>query len=149
VHVWVSRAQQRLDGRKLPAATFDSCGHLQSLWLREVLVVETGNGEMEVLVLQCLQFQLQELFVPTCGLRQPVVGENVSPTLGLAEVIEDDDRHLAEVQFARRQQPAMTGDDPGVTVHQDRRVEPKLPNAGRNLCNLPVGVRPGIAGRTG
>ena len=86
------------------------------------------------------------IFVPPGVLADPVVREDVRALLRLAEVIEDDHRHVLQPQLPRGQQPSVAGDDAGVGVHQDRIVEPELHDARRNLGNLLVGMRPRIPG---
>jgi hypothetical protein len=56
-------------------------------------------------------------------------------------VNQHDDRHFRQAQRARGQQTTVAGDNPGVAVHQDRRVEAELRDTRRDLRNL--GIRMG------
>jgi hypothetical protein len=59
---------------------------------------------------------------------------------------ELDPRHLHHVQFARREDAAMPGDDPVVAVDQDRVGEPELADAAGDLRDLRLGMRPRVPG---
>ena len=74
-----------------------------------------------------------------------VVGDQVRPLLRLAEVLEPDHRHLGEPELARREQPAVAGQDPGVLVDQDRVGPAELDHRGRDLIDLRLAVRARVA----
>jgi hypothetical protein len=67
-----------------------------------------------------------------------VVRDDVGALLRLGEVIQNDDRGLGKPPLPRGQETPMTGDDPGLGVHQDRIVEAELRDAGGNLSDLSV-----------
>jgi hypothetical protein len=56
-------------------------------------------------------------------------------------VIENDDRHFLKLQLPGGEETAVAGDDASLCVHQDRVVEAKRCDAGRDLSNLLVRVR--------
>jgi hypothetical protein len=112
----------------------------------QLVVGESNEPEVQALVLQIGEFRGQELFLPACIFRKLVVRDDVRPPLGLAQVVQHDDGNFWEAQLPRRQQTTMAGDDPGVAVHQDWRVEAELRDGGRDLRNLGVRVRARIPG---
>ena len=63
-------------------------------------------------MLQRREFDLKEFVIPAGVLGKLVVGNDVSPLLCLAKVIEHDNRYPIEIQFASGEQPSMSGYDP-------------------------------------
>jgi hypothetical protein len=57
-----------------------------------------------------------------------------------------DDRHIVQIQLARRGESAVTGDDAVVAIDQDRVGPPVLDDAGGDLGHLLGGVGTRIPG---
>ena len=74
-----------------------------------------------------------------------VVRDQVRPLLRLAQVLEPDHRHLGEPELARREQPAVAGEDAGVLVDQDRVGPAELDHRRRDLIDLRLAVRARVA----
>ena len=139
----------RLDGR-LRDLLFHLCGNLcHRFGLGEqpgqLLFGEAQQIKPPIGGLKFPEFRREHLFIPPGVLANAVVGQNVSPLLRFAEMVEHDHRNLIQAEFARRQEAPVAGDDPGVGVHQDRVVEPERRDAGGDLRDLFVRVRPGVA----
>ena len=84
--------------------------------------------------------------VPAGVERELVVGEDVGALLRLGEVGEFDHRHVGQPELARRQHPAVAGDDAVLAVDEDRVGPAELPDRAGDLRDLRVGVGAGVAG---
>jgi len=112
--------------------------------LGKVPVVEADQVDVEVLRLKRRKLCPEKIFVPACVERELIVGDDVSPLLCLAEMIQNDHGYLGQSQPPGGEEAAVAGDDARFGVYKDRVIEPKLCNACRNLGDLRVGMRPGI-----
>ena len=70
-----------------------------------------------------------------------VIRDQVGPLLRLAQVLEADHRHLGEAELARREQPAVTGEDAALLVDQHRVGPAELDHGRRDLIDLRLAVR--------
>jgi hypothetical protein len=95
----------------------------------QVRVLETGEPEVESLLVKRFKFDTQHLVVPAGVLGQPVVGDDISPLLCLAQV-ENDDWHFSEPKFSGGKQAPVAGYDSRVRIDQDGVVEAELGDAG-------------------
>ena len=86
------------------------------------------------------------MLVPAGIQGQLVVGQHEGTLLVGSEMAEDNDRHMAVGELAQGQHAAMAGDDSAVRIDQNRIVEPKLGDAGGDLCDLSVGVSTRVTG---
>ena len=107
--------------------------------------VEADQVEVEALVPQPRQLLRQQRVVPAGLQGELVVGDQVRPLLRLAEVLEPDHRHLGEPELARREQPAVAGEDAALLVDQDRVGPAELDHRGRDLIDLRLAVRARVA----
>jgi hypothetical protein len=105
-----------------------------------------GNVEIELQLLdgQVLEFNSQDVGVPPCLLCQPVVGNDVRSLLLRAEVLKADRRHLREAEELRCVDAAVPRDNCSIRINQHWIRESKFSNAGGDLMNLLLGVRPRI-----
>jgi hypothetical protein len=60
-------------------------------------------------------------------------------------VIENDDRHFCESKLAGGEQTAVTSDDTCLGVNEDWIIKSELGDAGGNLSDLRITVRPRIS----
>ena len=111
----------------------------------ELLLVETGEVEIEAGGVQRVQFRRQELLIPGTREHQLVIGDAVRPHLLGAEMRQPNDRDFGEPQVPRRQQPAMAGDHLAVLGHQQRHGPAVAGDRGGDLRHLVVRVQPRIA----
>ena len=56
-------------------------------------------------------------------------------------MIEHDDRDMLQPQLPGSQHPRMAGDNPVIRTDQDRTSPAKLPDGGRHLGDLRLGMR--------
>ena len=144
----VARPADRLLGRlgdlvlRLLARRLAIGDRQQPLQLRGV---EADQVEVEALVPQPSQLFRQQRVVPARLQGELVVCDQVRALLRLGEMLEPDHRHLGEAQLARREQPAVAGQDAGVLVDQDRVGPAELDHRGRDLIDLPLAVRARVA----
>jgi hypothetical protein len=61
-------------------------------------------------------------------------------------VIEAQRRHLAPAELATGKKSPMTGDDVALTIDQDRNIEPERLDAGGDLPDLLLAVKPRVRG---
>ncbi len=108
---------------------------------------EAGDGEVErgLDLQQMLRLDGQDLAVPAGILGKLVVGQDVGPSLGLAQMLEAHRWHVLQPQELCRFDPAVTGDDPVLAVDQHRIVEPELIDAVGDLAELTARVRACVA----
>ena len=109
---------------------------------------ETGclDGEIGLGQRHLLQLLDQQLVVPRGILREAVVGDHEGAAARLAQVVEQNRRHLAQTQLFCRQQAAVTGDDLQPTVDQNQYVEAEGDDAASQLSDLPGAVKARIGG---
>ena len=101
------------------------------------LLAEAHHPKVESICLDFPQLCSQQRLVPSSVQRQFIVGDDVSPTLGLAQVIQHHHWHLRETQLARRQETPVLGDyNPGAGVHQDWIQKAEFGDASCDLRNL-------------
>ena len=82
--------------------------------------------------------------VPAGVQRELVVRDDVRALLRFGEVVQNNDGHLLELQLPGGKEPAVPGDDAAFGIHQDRVVETELGDAGGDLRDLRVRMRPRI-----
>ena len=78
---------------------------------RPLRLAEADQVEVEAKNLQLAQFEPEQFLVPAAVERQLVVGDRVGLLLRLGPADRHHDRDFGDAQLARRQHPAMTGDD--------------------------------------
>jgi hypothetical protein len=69
----------------------------------ELLLVETGEVEIEPGGVECVKFRRQELLIPSARDHQLVIGDAVRPHLLCAQVRQTNDRDVGETQVSSRQ----------------------------------------------
>ena len=111
----------------------------------QLVVGEADHLQIEVTGLEFGQFAPQDLIIPTSALGEPVIGDYQRAPLEFGQVREHNHRHLGHPKLARRQNPGMPGDDHVIGAHQDRVCPAKLPDGGRHLGDLLLGVGAGVA----
>jgi hypothetical protein len=107
--------------------------------------IEADEIQIEALVPQPCQLLGEKRVVPAGLQRDLVVRDQIRSFLRLAEVLKADHRHLSEPELARRKQPAVASEDPGVLVDQDRVGPAELHHAHRDLIDLRFAVRARVA----
>lgn len=110
----------------------------------ELTFGEAGERKVEAVAVKRMQFGREQFLVPACVERELVVGDHVGSTLCGRQVIENDDRNRIEPELARRQQPAVAGNNTAPRVNQDRVGPTELDDRGRNLRDLSVVMRSGV-----
>jgi hypothetical protein len=103
------------------------------------------NVELEVEAREMLELDRQDLAIPPGIEGELVVGDDIGPLLGIAEMLDPDGRHHLETQRACRLDAAMAGDDHVRLVDEDRIGKAELANRGRDLMDLFPRVNPRIA----
>lgn len=106
---------------------------------------EAGEREVEVEVRQLLEFDRQQRIVPAGQLRELVVGDDIGTPLGLAQVLEADDRHALQPQELRRGDPAVAGEDHAPSIDQDWIGEAEAPDRIGDPADLLPGMGAGVA----
>ena len=92
-----------------------------------------------------MQFKRQEIPVPTRVFCKLVVGDDVGPDLGGAEMVNPDSWDVAHAQELGCGDPPVARDNPVLGVDQDRADESELHDAGCDLPDLLCGMYPGVA----
>ena len=115
--------------------------------MRQLVISEPNQTEIEVLLLQSREFDSKKPVVPTCVFGQLIVRNQVSTLLRFAEMIQHDHRHFFEPQLSRCKESAVASNDARVRIHENGVVEAKCLDAGRDLRDLRVRVSPGISGK--
>ena len=113
--------------------------------LLQLEFAEAGQPEVDAQALQLAQLERQQLLVPAGIQRQLVVGDDVGSPLRLGPAGRDHHRDLGEPQPLGRQHAPVAGDDRSGLVDQDRHRPSPLPDRGRDLGDLLVGMGPGVA----
>ena len=80
--------------------------------LRQFLILEAYQVDVETLFLQCRQFNSQKLLIPAGVQRELVVGNDVRTLLSFREMVQDDYGHLFELQLARCEEATAAGKIP-------------------------------------
>ena len=83
---------------------------LRGQQLRQFLVIEADQAEIEVLVLERGEFQAKQFVIPTGIQREFVVRDDVGALLGFGKVVENDDRDFGMFSLraaSRRPWPAI------------------------------------------
>ena len=106
---------------------------------------EADQPEVEPQLREVGQLEPQQVLVPAGIQRQLVVRQHIRALLCLAHMRELDHRHPLEPELPCRQHPAMPGDDAACAIDQHRVGPAELPDAGRDLRHLGIGVGAGIA----
>jgi hypothetical protein len=101
--------------------------------------IELDRGEIA-------QDLAQELIIPARDLGEPIIGDAEGTCLFPRQVLEADNRDLAQAQPPRRMDAAVAGEDIALLIGQDRNIEPKHFDAAGDLLDLPVAMAPRIAG---
>ena len=91
---------------------------------------KSGQREIEVQLQlrEIPELKRQQLTVPTGGLRNPVVGDDIGPDVRLAHLAKTDRRDLFQSEPARRKQAAMAGHDAVVLIDKHRIGEAEMPD---------------------
>jgi hypothetical protein len=103
------------------------------------------NVELEVEARQVLELDRQDFPIPPGIEGELVVGDDVSPFLRLAEMLDPNGRHHLQAQSARRFDAAVAGDDHVRLIDEDRVGEAEFANRGRDLMNLLLRVNSRVA----
>ena len=111
----------------------------------QLALAEADQPEVEAELGKVGQLEPQQRLVPAGVQGQLVVGEHIGALLRLAHVRELDHRHPLQPELPCRQHPAMPGDDAARAIDQHRVRPAELPDAGRDLRHLGVGVGARIA----
>ena len=148
-HPHVAGARCRL-GRFLRDLLFSDRGILGCIVGRkerpELVVGETHHVEVEAVLLERYEFRAEHLLIPPRVQREFVVGDDEGPPLRRRQMRQDNDRDFLKAQFPGSQKARVPGDDHAFAIYQDGIRPPELPDAGRNLRDLLVRVRPGVTG---
>ena len=115
----------------------------------QLALAKADQPEVEAQLREVRQLEPQQLVVPTRIQRQLVVGQHIRALLRLAHVPELDHRHPLQTQLPRRHDPAMSGDDPVLTVDQHGVRPAELPDARRDLRHLGIASGCADCGRRG
>ena len=107
---------------------------------------KTGETQIKASFLQIRQFKAQQVLIPGGVLADLVVSQDQCLALNLGQVFHGHDGHLGHAELAGSKQPAVTGDDVVLSVHQDGSTPAEFGDAGRDLCHMGVRVQLGISG---
>lgn len=110
--------------------------------------LEAGDLEIEVQVhlRKGLKLNRENFAIPARQLGQAVVGDDVGPPLGFAQMRQFDDGYFVISELARRGDAAVSGDDATGVINQNRIHEIELPDRRRDLFDLFFRVCAGIPG---
>ena len=112
----------------------------------DIFEIKPRNVQIKIRFPKGLQLNAEHLFVPARVLRNFVIGNDQRPPLGFREMCQHNHRHCFQPQPLGRHQTPVTSDDDVIVTDEDRVHKAKLGNAARNLTDLLIRVRPGIAG---
>src|SRR5262249_26939824 len=101
--------------------------------------------ESEVDGKQMTEFDRENRLVPSCLFGQLVISQDVGPDLFFAEVLKTNRGHLLDAQEFCCKSAAVAGDDCVVLIDQNRVVKSKCDDAVRDLADLLLRVRSGVA----
>ena len=90
---------------------------------------EPGQADVEPVHFQVVQFDPDQLRIPSAHFGQPVVRQNVGPALFLAQSLDKHARDRFHADLLRRHDPPVPGDHVHLAVNQAGRQEPQLLNA--------------------
>ena len=113
--------------------------------LRELLIREPGQHQVEVEALQIAEFNGQQFEVPAGVQRQLVIGDDICLLLGLAPALGDHGRDLGQAQLAGSRQTSVPREKSTVLINEDRVGPAPLADRGCDLRDLFVRVRAGVA----
>ena len=102
--------------------------------------LEAGQLNLEVEIDQRLELDGENFPIPPRLLSQAIVREDVRTLRRLGEVGELHGRHHLKTEQFCGGDPSVSGDDPALSVDQDRITEAELLNAPGNLPDLFAGV---------
>lgn len=94
-----------------------------------------------------LEFERQDVFRPASELGDAVVGEHIGALLSGREVVEPQRGNLGEAELLRSGETCASGEDNAGFVHQNRRHEAELSDAGDERPHLFFGMGSGGAAR--
>ncbi|NKA76033.1 hypothetical protein GO290_05043 [Ralstonia solanacearum] len=114
--------------------------------ISERVRIETRQRQVEVRRVERGQLGAQHGFVPARVLGDAVVRDHQGPPLRGAQVVQHHHRHHRQSQLHGSGKASVACDDDAVATGQDGVGEPELHDAGRDLRDLFVGVRPGVGG---
>jgi len=88
---------------------------------------------------------LTHLFIPSGVESEAIIGQNQRPRLRFGEMIEHDDRNFGHLELPGGENARVASDDHAVRAHQDLVRPPELDDAGRDLRDLLLRMRPRVA----
>lgn len=107
--------------------------------------LEAGDRHIEIrLDGKLLQFQGKQLGVPSCLLSKSIIGDDISPDLYRAKVVDPDSRDVCHAKGRGSSNPRVAGYDTIRAVDQNGADKAKLLDAGGDLFDLPWRMRAGI-----
>ncbi len=107
--------------------------------------LKASDGDVEIqLDGELLQFEREELPVPSGVFCKFVVGNDIGADLGRRQMIDAHSRDIAKADELRGFDPAMACDDAAGAVDQDRIEEPEFHDAGGDLFDLLCAVGSGV-----
>jgi len=112
----------------------------------QLVLGDAEQPEVEVISQQPAQFFQKQGLVPAAHLRELVVSDPVSPSLGFRQMVQHDDGRLGQTELRRGQDAPMARDKLAVGRDEARDGPAELGHAGSDLCYLIGVVRLGIAG---
>ena len=87
----------------------------------------------------------EQFLVPTCIERELVIGDSQSAALDRRQVLQHDNRHVAQTLRPGRPEASFTRNQPAVRSHEDWVDEAEFADGGSDLRHLLGGVCAGIA----
>lgn len=97
---------------------------------------EAGQSDIHALVPQPDQLSAARHLVPGRQLGQPVVRQDVCPSLGVGQMLHQDAGRVLDAFELRRLDPAMAGDHVAGPVDQHRGHKTELPERAPQLLDL-------------
>ncbi len=85
------------------------------------------------------------LFIPADVQRQLIVSDDIGPFLDLGQVCKFNARRGLEAEFLRGQDPSVPSDNSAARIDENRVGPSKFLHAGCDLCDLVLGMGPGIS----
>jgi RsiW-degrading membrane proteinase PrsW (M82 family) len=99
-------------------------GFLAGQDLQQLVGIEAGQRQVEVVALEIRQLDAQHRVVPASVLGNAVVGDHQGSTLGRRQMVEHHHRHHIQTQLVGRRQAAMAGDDHAIAADRIGLVKP-------------------------